>query len=59
MEIVQVYQCYSCHYEIEVTIRQSYTCPACGGRMGFVTSRPRGGRGHMRWLRFLVQSSTC
>lgn len=40
-EIVQVYRCPVDHYEIEVTIRQQYKCPACGHTMRYVTARPR------------------
>ena len=42
-EIIHLYRCYRCHFEIQVTIAQNYTCPICGvaHKMGYVTSRPR------------------
>lgn len=40
-EIIHLYRCYTCHFEIQVSIAQTYTCPCCHGRMGYVTSRPR------------------
>ena len=38
---VHIYRCPVCHYEIEVTIAQSYNCPACAKKMYYVTSRPK------------------
>jgi predicted RNA-binding Zn-ribbon protein involved in translation (DUF1610 family) len=40
-EIVHVYYCPVCKFETEVVIRTPYTCPMCGNKMTYRTSRPR------------------
>ena len=38
-EILHLYRCLCCHYEIWVRICQGYTCPACHTKMDYMTSK--------------------
>jgi len=42
-EIIHLYRCLLCHYEIEVTIATNYDCPCCQPKrkMAYITSRKR------------------
>ena len=41
-EIVNLFRCLVCGYEMETRLNQRYRCPACQHEwMSYITSRPR------------------